>query len=73
MKIHRVPNPSRDDWNRFVTAQPGATICQAYEWGEIRRTHGWEPHYLALERGGEWVAAALILTKRLPAGLGTIL
>jgi peptidoglycan pentaglycine glycine transferase (the first glycine) len=73
MKVHRVSNPTRDDWNRFVTAQPGATICQAYEWGEIRRAHGWEPHYVALERGGEWIAAALILTKRLPAGLGTIL
>ena len=73
MKVHRVPNPSRGDWNEFVTAQPGATICQAYEWGELRRTHGWEPHYVALERGGEWIAAALVLAKRLPAGLGTIL
>lgn len=73
MKVHRVLAPSRDDWNRFITAQPGATICQAYEWGEVRRTHGWEPHYVALERGGEWVAAALILAKRLPGGLGTIL
>jgi peptidoglycan pentaglycine glycine transferase (the first glycine) len=73
MRINRVPSPSRDDWNRFITARPGASICQAYEWGEIRRTHGWDPHYLALERAGEWVAAALILSKRLPAGLGTIL
>ena len=73
MKIHRVANPTPDDWNRFVTAQAGATIYQAYEWGQIRRSHGWEPHYLALERQGEWVAASLILTKRLPAGLGTIL
>lgn len=73
MNVHRVINPSRDDWNRFITAQPGATIYQSYEWGEIRRTHGWEPHYLVLERGGEWIAAALILAKRLPAGLGTVL
>ena len=73
MNVQRVLNPSRDDWNRFVMVQSGATICQAYEWGEIRRTHGWEPHYVVLERGGEWIAAALILTKRLPAGLGTIL
>ncbi len=73
MSVHQVLNPNRDEWNRFVTAQSGATICQAYEWGEIRRTHGWEPHYIALERGGEWVAAALVLAKRLPGGVGTIL
>jgi lipid II:glycine glycyltransferase (peptidoglycan interpeptide bridge formation enzyme) len=73
MKVDRVPSPTRDEWNGFVSAQPGATIYQAYEWGEIRRAHGWDPHYLALERGGEWVAAALILTKRLPGRLGTIL
>lgn len=73
MNMHRVINPDRDDWNRFVAAQSGATIYQSYEWGEIRRAHGWEPAYLALESGGEWRAAAVILKRRLPSGLGTIL
>lgn len=73
MALHQVHRPSRDDWNRFVTAQPGATIYQSYEWGDIRRSHGWEPHYIALAHEGEWVAAALVLAKQLPAGLGTML
>lgn len=71
--VYRVDRPSGDDWNRFVAAQPGATIYQSYEWGEIRRSHGWEPHYIALARDGEWIGAALVLTKRLPGALGTIL
>jgi len=71
--LYQVDRPSRDDWNRFVTSQPGATIYQSYEWGEIRRSHGWEPHYIALAQDGEWVAAALLLTKRLPGALGTML
>ncbi|HKN87463.1 MAG TPA: peptidoglycan bridge formation glycyltransferase FemA/FemB family protein, partial [Nitrospiraceae bacterium] len=71
--LYQVNHPSRDDWNRFVTAQPGATIYQSYEWGEIRRSHGWEPHYIALTQDGEWVAAALVLAKRLPGSLGSML
>lgn len=72
MSVVPILNPSREEWNRFVAAQPGATIYQSYEWGEIRRAHGWDPIYLALTDGKEWMAAALILTKRIPGNLGTI-
>jgi peptidoglycan pentaglycine glycine transferase (the first glycine) len=72
MTLYQVNRPSRDEWNRFVSAQPGATIYQSYEWGEIRRSHGWEPHYIALAQDGEWVAAALVLVKEFPGGLGTM-
>ena len=73
MNRPRMLTPTRDEWNRFVCAQPGATIYQSYEWGDIRYTNGWKPIYLALEEGGVWIAAALILAKRLPGGMGTIL
>lgn len=73
MTLYRISSPRADEWNRFVTAQPGATIYHSYEWGEIRRTHGWLPHYIALGRDGEWVAAALVLEKQLPGNFGTIL
>jgi peptidoglycan pentaglycine glycine transferase (the first glycine) len=72
MALYQVNRPSRDEWNRFVSAQPEATIYQSYEWGEIRRSHGWEPHYIALAQDGEWVAAALVLAKKFPGALGTI-
>lgn len=73
MTLYQVNRPSRDEWNRFVSAQPEATIYQSYEWGEIRRSHGWEPHYIALAHDGEWVAAALVLAKQLPGAIGTML
>jgi len=73
MTLYQVNRPSRDEWNRFVSAQPGATIYQSYEWGEIRRSHGWEPHYISLAHDGEWVAAALVLAKQLPSAIGTML
>jgi FemAB family len=72
MTLYQVNRPSRDECNRFVSAQPGATIYQSYEWGEIRRSHGWEPHYIALAQDGGWVAAALVLVKEFPGGLGTM-
>lgn len=73
MNVKIVSNPDRDVWNRWVGSQPGGSVFQSYEWGEIRATQGWAPYYVALEADGDWRAAALVLVKRLPAGLGSIL
>ena len=73
MTFDVVHDPTRDRWNEFASGHPQGTVFQSYEWGQIRRAQGWEPHYVALQRGGAWHAACLLLAKRLPGGLGTIL
>jgi peptidoglycan pentaglycine glycine transferase (the first glycine) len=73
MTFDVVEHPTPDRWNEFASTHPRGTVFQSYEWGQIRRAQGWEPHYLALQRGGVWHAACLVLAKTLPGGLGTIL
>ena len=73
MTFEVVRNPTRDQWNGFAAAHPQGTVFQSFEWGQIRRAQGWEPHYIALQRNGAWQAACLVLARRLPGGLGTIL
>ena len=62
----------REQWNSFVSGHSHGHFMQLWEWGEIRRTSGWEPHYLAVESKGELDAVALVLTRAIP-GLGTLL
>jgi peptidoglycan pentaglycine glycine transferase (the first glycine) len=74
MNVRVVQAPSREAWNKFVSSQTGSSVYQSYEWGEIRRTQAWTPHYVALESGlGEWLAASLVLSKHLPGGVGALL
>jgi peptidoglycan pentaglycine glycine transferase (the first glycine) len=73
MKLQVVSNPDRQAWNAFVAGQAGASLYQSYEWGQIKQAQGWNPHYLAVADGTFWVGAALVLSKRLPIGLGTML
>ncbi|MDP9382483.1 MAG: peptidoglycan bridge formation glycyltransferase FemA/FemB family protein [Chloroflexota bacterium] len=42
------------EWDRWVEGSPGGGhILQSYEWGEFKRTQGWKPVRLVLERDGE--------------------
>ncbi|WP_447977168.1 lipid II:glycine glycyltransferase FemX [Candidatus Nitrospira bockiana] len=73
MSLQIVRNPDREAWNRFVGLQPGGNVFQSYEWGEVREAQGWRPWYVAVADGEEWAGAALILSKSLPGGVGTLL
>jgi peptidoglycan pentaglycine glycine transferase (the first glycine) len=70
--IQLIADPDHEAWNRFVASQPGGTLFQSHEWGQLRERGGWRPHYLAVAERSDWKAATLVLEKRLP-GIGPVL
>ncbi len=64
MLIHAVTD--RDAWNQSLAAIPNAHVLQSYEWGEFKARYGWRPTRLLFEEGDRPVAAASLLTRRLP-------
>ncbi|HZU12216.1 MAG TPA: peptidoglycan bridge formation glycyltransferase FemA/FemB family protein [Chloroflexota bacterium] len=62
----------RDAWNDFVAASCSGHILQTWEWGEIKRYSGWEPFRLALRDGSKIQAAAQVLVRWLPYGVGRL-
>lgn len=58
-------------FNAFVAAHPKGHVLQSWQWGNVKEP-AWQPLRLVIERDGEICAAALILQRTLPAGLGNI-
>jgi len=58
----------RERWNQAVANLPRTHVLQSYEWGEFKSRHGWQPLRLLYLSGGEPVAAASVLLRRLPRG-----
>lgn len=56
----------RETWNQALLAIPNAHVLQSYEWGEFKARYGWHPTRLLFEDDGRPVAAASLLTRRLP-------
>ncbi len=55
------------DWNRILSALPGAHILQTREWAEVKEIHGWRKIPLVWrEPGKEAGAAAMVLLRALP-------
>jgi peptidoglycan pentaglycine glycine transferase (the first glycine) len=65
-----IRNPQSDVWDSFVVAHPDAHILQTSPWGTLKAQFGWADELIGLARGGELVAGAQVLYRRLPAGLG---
>jgi len=51
-----------------VSNLPAGHVLQSFEWGEFKSRQGWEPFRLLFSRGGEPVAAASVLLRRLSWG-----
>lgn len=61
-----------DVWDRFVAAHPQAHILQTSLWGDLKAAFGWEAERVALTEGGQIVAGAQVLYRRLPGGVGRL-
>jgi peptidoglycan pentaglycine glycine transferase (the first glycine) len=59
-------NDEADLWNRFVDSTPYSTILQFWQWGEVKRSEGWEPFRLGIEIDGQLKIAAQCLLKPAP-------
>lgn len=54
----------RQLWDNAVNAAPRADLLQSWEWGEFKRAGGWSPLRLLITLGGEPVAGAQLLARR---------
>jgi len=69
----RIPiSIASDAWDRFVTERSDAHVLQTSLWGALKAQFGWADERVGLSRGGELVAGAQVLYRRLPAGLGCL-
>jgi peptidoglycan pentaglycine glycine transferase (the first glycine) len=57
----------RADWDRLVASVSDGHILQSWAWGELKTHFGWRVHRLSVGP-----AAAQVLFRPLPAGLGSI-
>lgn len=60
------------EWDRFVAAHPQAHILQTALWGDLKGAFGWHTERVALVADGQVQAAALMLCRRFPGGLGRL-
>jgi lipid II:glycine glycyltransferase (peptidoglycan interpeptide bridge formation enzyme) len=57
-----VRSVTRVEWDGWLLDSPGGGhVLQSYEWGEFKRTSGWRPIRLVLERDGVVVGLAQFL------------
>jgi peptidoglycan pentaglycine glycine transferase (the first glycine) len=59
-------------WDRFVTDHPQGHILQSSPWGELKATFGWAVDRVALLAGGQPVAGAQVLYRRLRGLAGSV-
>jgi peptidoglycan pentaglycine glycine transferase (the first glycine) len=64
--------PSPSQWDSFVRAHPDGHLLQQAGWGQLKDAFGWRSACLAVGKGGQILAGALLLYKPLPLRLGTM-
>ena len=64
--VSRVDTQHQELYNNFVAASPFSSIYQSFEWGEIRKSDGWEVMRLVAEESGTVVGSASCLLRQIP-------
>lgn len=58
-----IDAPKQEGWNSFVDKCPQGDVLQYWQWGEVKRSEGWEPIRIRVERDKEVLLQAQILVK----------
>jgi lipid II:glycine glycyltransferase (peptidoglycan interpeptide bridge formation enzyme) len=70
MTKDRIPRvveiTDREQWNGLVLGRPHYELEQGWEWGEIQRGSGWNPHRYAAFAGSACVGLASVVSGRIP-------
>lgn len=66
MDIKVFKETEKQQWNNFIDSTPYSTILQFWQWGEVKKSEGWEPFRLAYFDNEEIKIAAQVLIKRAP-------
>ena len=53
-------------WDRSLLALPNPHVLQSWTWGDFKSRHGWSVTRLLFQEGGQIVAAASVLERRVP-------
>lgn len=72
MQTSLLLDTNRSVWNEFLAESPTGHVLQSWEWGELKARSGWEPVRLALHEHGKIRAAAQVLIRTLPYGVGRL-
>jgi lipid II:glycine glycyltransferase (peptidoglycan interpeptide bridge formation enzyme) len=71
--VREVRNATQTEWDGWLESSPGGGhIFQSYEWGEFKRTRGWRPVRLVLQRGDKVVGLGQFLAYNTAPVPGTL-
>ena len=57
---------TKKEFKKYADKSPQITFYQTEEWANLKKTNGWDAHYVGLKDDNKIIAAALILSKTLP-------
>lgn len=66
MEIKIIDETEKDIFNNFMAYGPKGHVLQSYEWGEVKRSTGWQPIRLLVMDEGKPKAGISILKRKLP-------
>jgi lipid II:glycine glycyltransferase (peptidoglycan interpeptide bridge formation enzyme) len=74
LAMREARSANRAEWDAWLERSPGGGhILQSHEWGEFKRTRGWTPIRLVLERDGDVVGAGQFLLYNTPLVPGKLM
>ena len=64
-----VENISKNEYDEFLKNFKDSHFMQTKEFGEIRKSKGFVPHFVGLKENGKLICTALLLEKKLPLNI----
>lgn len=57
---------TKEEFKKIADKHPQINFHQTYEWGNLKKTNGWDSYYVSLEDNKKSKACALLLAKKVP-------